>query len=88
MKQNFTPHIIIGTDKMFEGGEKDFWFTHTNTHALRETEKHSCLRFWSDFFEAIVIVMWFRCEGSKHTDRNSGPQMKNTTKPSSLVLHH
>lgn len=29
-------------------------------------------------FYTIVKVMWFECEGSQRTDRNSGPQMTNT----------
>lgn len=39
-------------------------------------------------FEAIVKVMWFKCEGSKCKDRNSGPQQKNITKPEFLLLQH
>lgn len=66
--------------------------THTCTHypllhtpACKHTHIPAC-----DFghtFEAIVKVVWFKCEGSQCRDRNSGPQTRNATQLYSLLLH-
>lgn len=65
---------------MFEG-EKDLCFSHTHTQNIPACD-------FGQTFEAIVKVMWFKCEGSKCRDRNSGPQKKNITKPLSILLQH
>lgn len=56
VKQNFAPHIIIGTDEMFEGGEKDFWFTHT--HAQSEKQKNIPVL---DFGQTFLKPLWKWC---------------------------